>query len=179
MPAPAKISEKQWIDIERRSLAGESNRSLAKEYGVSEGAIRKRIGTRCKNIKAVAQQIVNTERLISTLPEGAQIKARTLAERLMSISEHGASAAEYGMMTAHKLTKLAHTQANKLEVDENVPVDNVMLASIMALQQTANEAAKTGIKLIEAGRDMLSDRSDESGKEQKQIMVFKIPDNGR
>ena len=57
----SKLTDKQWIEIERRHLDGESIRSLAKEFKVAESSIRERISAQSKRIIDVANQIVETK----------------------------------------------------------------------------------------------------------------------
>ncbi len=48
MARRSKLAAQQWDEILERHLAGESIRSLAREYGVSEGEIRQKITTQAK-----------------------------------------------------------------------------------------------------------------------------------
>jgi hypothetical protein len=103
MGRKSSLTEKQWSEIERRLIAGEKGRALAKEFGISEAAIRKRCGAQTKQIKDVANQLVAAETAFSALPISAQISARTLADELKEISMQLAGAARYSAATAHRL----------------------------------------------------------------------------
>ena len=61
MARRSKLAAQQWDEILERHLAGESIRSLAREYGVSEGEIRQKITTQAEKIKSVAKQVVTVE----------------------------------------------------------------------------------------------------------------------
>lgn len=152
MARPSKLTEKQWTEIERRvpPAGNESIRSVAKEYGVSEGVIRKRVKTHTKPINALANQLAAAEMELEKLPLSTQCKVRTLADSLKGISENLAGAAEYGAMTAHKLAKVAHIQAAKISEHENDPVRPDDLKGIAALTNLANQASNIGIGLIAA-----------------------------
>ena len=151
MARPSKLSEKQWQEIEKRHLAGETTGKLAKEFKVGNQTIRDRVSVKSKQIKEFASQIVDVETKFSRLPVSVQISVRTLADELKSISSHLASAGSLGAMTAHKLSQLANTQANK--IDDVNPLESVEeLKTIAALTDIANKASMIGIGLINANK---------------------------
>lgn len=156
MGRKSALTEKQWQVIGQRLLKGEAGRVLAREFGVSEAAIRKRFGTQTKQIKDVANQLVAAETAFSALPIGAQISARTLADELKEISMHLAGAARYGAATAHRLSGIAHNKA--AEIDDAKPLDDESLKTlkgISVLTQMANQSAEIGIGLIRANKDKI------------------------
>ncbi|WP_374694193.1 helix-turn-helix domain-containing protein [Janthinobacterium sp. J1-1] len=53
MGRKSSLTDKQWAAIGQRLLKGEAARALAKEFGVSEAAIRKRFGAQTKQIKTL------------------------------------------------------------------------------------------------------------------------------
>ncbi len=169
MGRKSKLSEEKWSELGVRFFAGESGRSLAREYGVSEAAIRKRFGSQNKQIKIVANQLAEAEIEFKKLPIGSQISARTLADKLKSISEHLGSAAEYGAMTAHRLSQMAHTETNKID-DTNPLLDIETLKGISALTRMANESADLGISLINA-----QSKNQDAGD--KTIKLINAPDD--
>lgn len=158
MGRKSSLTEKQWEEIGRRLLDGESGRSLAAKFGVSEAAIRKRFGAQTKQIKNVANQLVEAETAFKSLPISAQIGARTLADRLMSISNHLCGAAEYGAATAHRLAGIAHNKVN--DIDDASPLDDDSLKSlkgIAVLTEMANKASEIGIGILKANKDAIVD----------------------
>lgn len=164
MGRPSKLTEKQWAEIEKRALSDESIRSLAREFEISEAAIRKRIGARTNEIKEVAAQIVATEQRFSALPVSSQISARTLADEMKAISSNLASAASYGAATAHKLARVANIQANKISEFKEYEPSPDSLRGIAALTNLANQAGNIGLGLIAATKgqvkpDNISDRA--------------------
>ena len=54
MGRPSKLTDKQWAEIEKRLLAGESQGKLAKEFKVARSAISDRFSDRLKSVKTVA-----------------------------------------------------------------------------------------------------------------------------
>ena len=153
MGRPSKLTEKQWQEIDARLLKGEPGRSLAREYDVSEAAIRKRFGAH-KQIKAVANQLVAAEMALEALPLGAQVSARTLADDLKEISSHLAGAARYGAATAHRLSGIAHAQVALIDDADPLGVDSIeTLKGISALTKLANDSSVIPINLLNANKD--------------------------
>ena len=153
MGRKSSLTEKQWAEIERRLLAGEAGRVLAREFGISEAAIHKRCGSQTKQIKSVANQLVTAELALRALPLGAQISARTLADRLKAISENLAGAAEYGAATAHRLAGIAQGQVERIDDADPLRSANE-IASIALLMKVANSSSEIGLNLLKANKDM-------------------------
>lgn len=154
MGRKSKLTDEQWAQIKLRLLEGESGRALAEEYGVSETAIRKKVSSQVSEIKTVANQLASAQTALSKLPISSQISAQTLAQRLLSISNHLASAADYGAATAHRLAGIAHMKA--AEIDDTAPLTEEgvqTLKGIAALSRMANEASEIGVNLLKANKD--------------------------
>ena len=148
----SKLTEKQWEAIGKRLLDGESARSLGREFSVAESAIRKRFGAQIGKIKTVADQLVAAETAFKALPISAQISARTLADRLISISEHLANAAEYSAATTHRLAAMANEQVQK--VDDAEPEKSMeALQRVAVLTKMANASSEIGINLLRANKE--------------------------
>ena len=157
MGRKSALTEKQWAAIEKRILEGEAVRALAREFDISEAAIRKRLGARTNDIKVVANQLVVAETAFSKLPISAQIGARTLADRLKAISMNLASAAEYGAATAHRLTGIAHAKVQ--EIDDADPFGKesaAALVGVTALTNLANLAAEIPMGLLKANKELIA-----------------------
>jgi len=160
MGRKSKLSETQWVEVERKMLEGMPVRAIAREYGVSEAAIRARKSGSVETIKAVANQIVETERAVMALPISAQITAHNLAAKLRAISDDLASAAHYGAKTAHRLNALANSEVQK--VDDANPLASVEgLRGVAALTGLANESAKIGLNLLAANKDTIKQINEE------------------
>jgi hypothetical protein len=158
MARPHKITEKQWTEIEKRipPAGGESVRSVAKEYGVSEGVIRKRVKTHTKPINELANQIARTELEFERLPINTQVKVRTLADRLKGISEHLAGAAEMGAMTSHRLATIANTEVQKID-ESDIAASEQQIKTVAALTELANRASVIGVGLLAANKEQMKD----------------------
>ncbi len=156
MGRKSSLNEKQWAEIERRSIAGEPGRRLAAEFGITEGAIRKRLGAQVKQIKTVANQIVETNRALKELPIGAQISAQTLAEELMAISMHLASTAKYNAATAHRMAGIANAKA--AEIDDAAPLTDesrAALRDVGVLVAMSNNASEVPLGLLKANKESI------------------------
>lgn len=151
MGRPSKLTDRQWLEVERRLVNGEKAIALAKEFGVSCPAISKRIKNGTKRVKEIANQLATAEKAFEELPISSQINARTLADKLKSVSNHLTDAVEYGAMSAHRLMGIANTHLD--QVDEADPGSEASVNALRAvgiLTALANESAKSGIKLIAA-----------------------------
>ena len=158
MGRKSKLTDKQWDEIRKRYLAGEKGRVLAREYDVSETAIRKKIGLQCVQIKTIADHVFEAETALKKLPISSQIATLTLVNEMRSISDHLSSAAQYGASTAHRLSAIANAQVVKVDGADPMNSQEV-LQGISALTKITNDSAKLGIDLINASKkDPLPDK---------------------
>jgi hypothetical protein len=168
---PSKLTEKQWNDIERRSKDGESNRALAKEYGINEAAVRNRINTQLKPQKELANQMAIVELAYEALPISTQVKVRNLTDELKDISQHLAGAARLGAMTSYKLANMANAQAEKINEDNPIESEDAM-KSVSALNRMANDSSQIALSLLNANKDHVMKISNSDPKEVKTINDF-------
>lgn len=154
MGRKSKLTLEQWAEVDRRILEGESIRSLARQFGVSDATIRERIskhGTK-ENVQSVARKIVDAEVSLAALPLTAQITARNLAGKLRAISDNLASAAHYGAQTAHRLNAIANSEVQK--IDDAQPLASVeSLKGVAALTKLANDSASIALNLLSANKE--------------------------
>lgn len=143
-----RLSPQDWVELEKAAYAGESNSELARKYGITEGAIRKRLGS-VANVKVerAAKKIVEMRDELELLPPALQIRAYCIADALTEISKAMTMSAELGAKTAHRLTAIANLHASKL--DDSAP-DADKLRMIHGLTETANKAAYQPVELIKA-----------------------------
>lgn len=152
MGRKSKLTDKQWSEVDRRLLEGESARAIAPDFGVSEAAIRQRKTSHVESIKSVANQIVTAERALSALPITSQISAHNLAAKLRAISDNLASAAHHGAATAHRLAALANAEVQK--VDDADPLSSLdAMRGVALLTKLSNDSAQTGLNLLAANKD--------------------------
>ncbi|MCH4572244.1 helix-turn-helix domain-containing protein [Achromobacter xylosoxidans] len=158
MGRPSKLTEAQWEVIGKRLLAGESTSALAREFGVSKGAISTRFSKRTETIKAVANQLVAADRAMANLNVSEQIAARSLADDLKAVSEHLAGAARYGSATAHRLLGVAHGKVAQIDDADPLNAASVeAMKGIAAMTRLANESSEIAVNLLRANKDNIED----------------------
>lgn len=171
MGRPSKLTEKDWLEIERRHLVeGESLNSLAKEFGINESSIRRKVKPNNAELpkgqnplKLLAEDKVRADaeskriaERIAELPYAKQAIVSDLARKLTSISEHLGSAAEYSAATAHRLAAMANEQVQK--VDDAEPEKTLeAIQRVGALTKMANAASEIGINLLRANKDTIEE----------------------
>ena len=172
MGRPSKLTPKQWAEIERRLLAGESQGALAKEFKVARSAISDRFSDRLKSIKGVANQLVTAEQSLRSLPVSDQLTALTLADELRAISTHLAGAAKFGAATSHRLSGIAHAKVQ--EIDDAAPLDEKSreaLRDVAILTKIANEASQIPVNLLAANKEMVKDMNQQARPQPMRVQV--------
>lgn len=180
MGRKSKLTDEQWAQIERRMLEGEPVRALAREFKVSEAAIRGRKSAQVAEIKNVASQIVATERALTKLPITAQQTAQNLAVKLRAISDNIASAADYAAATAHRLSALANSEVGK--IDDAKPLDPESLESlkgVSVLTKLANDSAYIPLGLLTANKERMKSGEFDDDPVQPVRIVVNVEDASR
>ena len=161
MGRKSKLTTEQWSEIERRLSAGEGVRPLAREYGVDPSIISRRISQQSQQVRDVAQQLASAQTALAALPVPQQYNAISLAEKLRSISDNLAAAAQYGAQTAHRLSALANSEVAK--VDDAEPLASVEnLKGVAALTKLANESATIALNLLSANKEQIKALNEET-----------------
>lgn len=149
MARPSKLTPDQWAEIQQRSAAGESARSLAKAFGVDESTVRAKVSPHTPRVREVAAKLAEAQTALAELPVNQQYTAVTLAEKLRSISRDLAGAAAYGADTARRLKERANAEAIKQLAKPEVDVSGMQLVS--GLTKLANESASIAQNLLAGG----------------------------
>lgn len=155
MGRPPKLTDREWTELGRRYAAGESGRALAREFKVSEAAVRKRFGSQRAEILSAANQLVEAERRVESMPESARASVRTLADQLRGIASNVARAAAAGAKTAAKLHELADKRADMVmrpEPKDGMLVDPGVDMDVTRLQIMANRALAPAMRLVIANQ---------------------------
>lgn len=170
MGRPSKLTDAQWGEVESRLLSGETARSLGREFGVSEGAIRKKFGAHQKisaqstQVRTVAEKLAEANIALTALPPSQRAIAVSLSEELRQISTHMAGAARFGAATAHRLSGIAHAKVQ--EIDDAAPLDDKSrdaLKDVAVLTRMANDAATIPTNLLAANKDRIKRAEEEEG----------------
>jgi transposase-like protein len=172
MGRKSSLTPEEWVEIERRHLVdGDSVRSLAKEYGVDEAAIRRRINPQksaaeksAKSLRELADAKIQADNAvreisaeISALPMARQQIVTDLAQKLVNISGHLASAAEYGAATAHRLSGIAHMKVAEIDDSAPLPENILTLKDISILTKMANESSEIALNLLNANKEAVKE----------------------
>ena len=151
MARPSKLTPDQWQELERKHLSGAGVSALAKEYGISPASVSVRVSKVSETIRNAAQKLADAQTTLAALPVAQQYTAVSLAEKMRSISNSLASAAELGAKTAHRLHALANAEVNK--VDDAAPFDNVeTLKGVSALTKLANDSSALALGLMSGNK---------------------------
>jgi predicted DNA-binding protein YlxM (UPF0122 family) len=169
MGRPSKLTDKLWLEIERRHVVeGESINSLAAEFGINESSIRRKIKPNSAELpkgenplKLLAQEKVRADaesrriaEQIADLPYAKQHIVSELARKLTSVSDHLGSAAEHSAATSHRLAALANEQVQK--VDDAEPEKSMeALQRVAVLTKLANAASEIGMNLLRANKEVV------------------------
>jgi hypothetical protein len=154
MARPSKLSREQWASIESRYLVGESASKMAREFGITESAIRGRVSANAKVIKNVANQIVSSKIALNSLGVSARVSAINLADQILATQGHLFSAASHSAATANRLAKMAHDVVQK--IDDANPLGAIdTLEDVALLSKMANDASVIGMSLLKSSKDML------------------------
>jgi len=175
MAKKSPLTEKQWAEIEKRYLAGESARKLGVEFKIAESTIRSRFSAQSAQIKTVANQVIEAEKAFNSLPYSAQVSAQSLINELRAVSTHLAGAAKYGAMTAHRLSGIANQHVDKIN-DADIGGSMETLKEIAALTEVANKSAQTGLNLLAANKDRLEKLDDDEDQPESKRLVFEAVD---
>jgi hypothetical protein len=195
MGRKSSLTPDQWLEIERRALVNnESVNSLAKEFGIDEAAIRRKINPnkseskkRISPLKELANEkfqadlkLKDISERIAVLPYAKQQIVFDLSARLNNISGHLAGAAEFGAATAHRLSGIAHGKV--IEMDDSSPLNEESMESlkgIAVLTKMANESSQIGINLLAANKEFIKDQNSGSNQTKDELMkelVSYLPD---
>lgn len=170
MARPSKLTETQWNEILKRVVGGESIRSLAKEFGITETAIRKRVSLQAEKIKIVSNQIIKTEMAVKELPVSSQVIAYDYASQLRAISDNLTGAALNQSKTSKIISELANAKAETLSQDSHEDDFKEVAVKI----KVANEASVIPLALLNANKDTVKVMNDGADKSDGEIPTDNI-----
>lgn len=158
MARPSKLSPDQWAEVERRAAQGETARALAREFGVDEAAIRRRVSPQTPRIKEVAAKVVEARQALAVLPVQQQYTALRVADQLMEISTSFAAAAALGARTGHRLHALANSEVCKVDDANPLSAESLTaLKGVGVLTKLANEALTPASNLLAANKEAIKE----------------------
>lgn len=172
MARPSKLTEKQWQVVIERAVAGEPVRAIARELKISESTIRERVSAQVKQIKDVANQIVNTDIALKQMPVSAQITAHNLADMIKAMQLNLVISAANGASVAAKLSRIALNQANRVDDDSIIDSESAeSIKGIAILTRTANEASQSAMDLMKLNKEAAADLGKTKESANKNLIV--------
>lgn len=146
MARPSKLTERQWVEIGKRLAQGESVRALAREFKIGASRISERFSERTETIKALADQIVKTERAIESLPISEQCSVWSLADDLKAIASNMAA----GSKIASENYQILQARQRKALNDLSDDPSQEELRIVKDLSDICNLTAKVPVALMTA-----------------------------
>ena len=143
---PSKLTDRQKAEIGLRLAQGESGRSLAREFKVSEWTIRTNVSTHKETIKDVASRLARAEGDLAVLDIPSQVATRNLADQLKGLSKSLIETAEINSRTSKILAQKGAKAVDDL--GDAPTVDDLRLPA--AFMEISNKANDQGIKLLNA-----------------------------
>lgn len=169
MGRKSALSPEQWANVEHRHIVGgESINALAKEFGVNESSLRRKIsakaseqaGTREKLEDLAARKVKADKAMkevtaeIDALPVVRQMIVSDLARKLSAISTHVASTGEYMSAAMHRLSAITSGVMDK--IDDVDPMNKPeYLQQAAALIKLTNEASVIPMGLLKANQQAI------------------------
>lgn len=144
------ISDATWTDVIRRFIVmGESASALAREIGVTEGAVRSRASTKRYEVKELANQMVEVERKYNAYDRTTKTLIDDMAAQLRAVSSNLTRAAIASSDTSAKLSLIVNRQVSKINPEDPLESEDI-LKTISGMTKMANDASVIGVALINA-----------------------------
>lgn len=158
-----RLSFTEWTDVDRKLIEGIGASAIAREYGVSEGAIRKRQRSNASSgmeigSKRIVEMRLEERAIIDPLPVVLQKRMYSMVDTQLEIIRNLSLSSELGSKTSHRLAAIANLHASKLD-DENPDPESIKM--VHALTETANKAAYQPVEMMKAMRASMPVQADE------------------
>lgn len=181
MGRPSKLTDAQWTRLEKRLLAGETASALGREFGISEAGIRKKFGSHKQDgakVREVAQTIAIAQTALESLTPSQRPAALDMADKLRSIGNSYAAAAELGARTGHRLHALANAEVNRVDdADPLSPESLAAMKGVSLLTKLGNDALVPASNLLAANKERMNQPAAEEGPAQGVLVVPGVIDN--
>lgn len=180
MGRKSALTDDEWVKAIRRVLVdGESVNSVAKDLGINEATLRRKIkpnksegDKQSKSLKELAigktiaeSALKQITEEIAELPVASQRIVSDLSTKLTNISKHLATSAEHGAMASSKLNLMMYSEVQRFQdgaeaaimagVSPMTEESVVNLKGISALSRLANLSAEIGINLLKANKEAI------------------------
>jgi len=169
MGRKSALTPEQWAIVEHRHiLGGESLNALAKEFGVNESSLRRKMAGKAREAGPVRDQLhdiaarkvqadkasrdVDSE--IASLPVVRQMIVSDIVSDLVAISNHMASAGKYKAAAVHRLSALASASLEKVDGDDPVGTAE-HLKNFALFDKLSNDAAHIPLTMMKVGQEQI------------------------
>lgn len=173
MARPSKLTEKQWDEVIRRHLAGESISKLAAEFSIARSAMSEKISDRSNRIKTVANQMVTAERAMKELPVTDRVHVETVRSRLSILEDVYLQTADIAARNSRYMHNLAGEQ--KQYVDDAQPLASKSsrgaVDAFIKLTNAGNAAMVIPSTLLKASQERLKDEAQLGGEGEPDFVV--------
>lgn len=163
MARPSKLTPEQWADIERRLSAGESAASLAREHGINQSQITRRVTQVSQTIRNVAIQVAEAQTALATLPAAQQYTALTMADEIRGLQQDVLAATRLGAKSGLRLHAIANSELQKVD-DANPQASQETLRGVAVLTKMANESMTPALTLLAANKETVKRLDDETAE---------------
>ena len=152
----SKLTSKQKAEIGRRLASGETQRALAKEFGVSNGTIGSLFVGRSTTLKTLARTVAEAEQKVELLSIPEQVIVRDMADQYKSMSQDYTRGASTSLNTATELHQIAAQKVSELD-RTNLQTEDLRL--VAALTDTANKASQMSTNLMNLNKNNTADQA--------------------
>lgn len=173
MGRKSKLTEKQWDEVIRRNLAGESISKLAAEFEVSRSAMTEKISARVSGIKDVANQMVTAERAFRSVPAADRPHVITVRDRLSVLEDIYLQTAEVAARNSMHMHNLAAEQKQFMDDADPLghPASKAAVKAFTSLTAAGNLAMVVPSTLLKASQESRAADAANNAPERKVIVI--------
>ena len=146
------FDERQLAEMHRRYAAGESARTLAREFHCGAATVSRHCSTKAERIKNVANKVVEADRALETLLPVERGLALRLADDLKATSANLARGARATSETFADLAEMARDRKKSAKREDGT-IDPVVMSDVSALTVVANRAALPALRLVTSSQE--------------------------
>lgn len=169
MGRKSALTPEQWANVEHRHIVGgESLNALAKEFGVNESSLRRKIAGKAKESGPVREQLHDIaarkvqadkasreiESEIASLPVVRQMIVHDIVSDLTAIMNHMASAGRIKSAHVHRMSILADASLEKVDGDD--PEGSAQhLKNYALFDKLGNDASHIPLTMMKIGQERI------------------------
>lgn len=148
MGRPSKLTDVKWEQVYKKLLNNVSISEISKEFKISRAQIYARFPDAKQKIKKLGNQIVMVQDAFNNLTITDKLAISAYIEELKITKANLNKAAANASVATLKMSSVAVSQANKIDVDN--PMDNMEgMQALSAAIKIMNDASILGLKIID------------------------------